>query len=157
MLKNKINNLKYGIATSFVLSSFLFSSLLLPNFYGINSSEATAAPIAADSVEISNVIKAFSEIESKEDKLVIYKLFAGSAEYLKNCKSLQATQQFDPILGRVQTSYGWDREKYPDFTDAVSKYLVSVDYNTPKPLTTDSQRLEFANIFEKLSEATRNE
>ena len=104
-----------------------------------NYTAATPQVVANDSA-IGNVSQAFSSIESKEDKLTIYKLFAGSAEYLNNCKSLQATQQFDPILGRVQSSYGWNREKYPAFTDAVSEYLVSVGYNQPKPLTTDQQR-----------------
>lgn len=120
--------------------------------------DTTATPqVVADDLKTSNVSQVFSNIQSREDKLTIYKLFAGSAEYLKNCKSLQATQQFDPILGRVQSSYAWDREKYPEFTDAVSEYLVSVGYNVPKPLTTDEQRKDFANIFQSLAEATKNE
>ena len=121
-----------------------------------NYTAATPQVVANDSA-IGNVSQAFSSIESKEDKLTIYKLFAGSAEYLNNCKSLQATQQFDPILGRVQSSYGWNREKYPAFTDAVSEYLVSVGYNQPKPLTTDQQRKDLANIFKSLAEATKYE
>lgn len=121
-----------------------------------NYTAATPQVVATDS-EIDNVSQVFSEIESKEDKLTIYKLFAGSAEYLDNCKSLQATQQFDPILGRVQSSYGWNREKYPAFTDAVSEYLVSAGYSQPKPLTTDQQRKDFANIFKSLAEATKYE
>lgn len=121
----------------------------------INSQENPQA--VSSGSDIDKVSKVFSEIESKEDKLTIYKLFAGSAEYLQNCKSLQATQQFDPILGRVQSSYGWNREKYPEFTDAVSEYLVSVGYDEPKPLTTDEQRNNFSNIFQSLAEATKYE
>jgi len=113
--------------------------------------------VVGDDSKTSNVSDVFSSIESKEDKLTIYKLFAGSAEYLQNCKSLQATQQFDPILGRVQSSYGWDREKYPEFTDAVSEYLVSVGYDEPKPLTTEEQRKNFSNVFQSLAEATKYE
>tara|TARA_Y100000361_G_scaffold150016_1_gene165049 strand:+ start:733 stop:1152 length:420 start_codon:yes stop_codon:yes gene_type:complete len=113
--------------------------------------------VIGDDSKISKVSDVFSTIQSKEDKLTIYKLFAGSAEYLQNCKSLQATQQFDPILGRVQSSYGWNREKYPEFTDAVSEYLVSVGYDEPKPLTTDEQRKNFSNIFQSLAEATKYE
>ena len=118
--------------------------------------DAMPQVVTTDS-KIDKVSESFSKIESIEDKLTIYKLFAGSAEYLQNCKSLQATQQFDPILGRVQSSYGWNREKYPAFTDAVSEYLVSVGYNEPKPLTTDQQRKDFANIFNSLAEATKYE
>ena len=113
--------------------------------------------VVGDDSKISKVSDVFSTIGSPEDKLTIYKLFAGSAEYLQNCKSLQATQQFDPILGRVQSSYGWNRDKYPEFTDAVSEYLVSVGYDEPKPLTTDEQRKDFSNIFQSLAEATKYE
>lgn len=123
---------------------------------GYENYTATPQVIVSDS-PVVNVSKVFSEIQSREDKLTIYKLFAGSAEYLKNSKSLQTTRQFDPILGRVQSSYGWNREKYPAFTDAVSAYLVSVGYNEPKPLTTDQQRKDFANIFQSLAEATKYE
>ena len=117
---------------------------------------ATAQAVVGNT-KIEDVSKEFSKIDSTEDKLLIYKLFAGSAEYLKNCKSLQATQQFDPILGRVQSSYGWSRDKYTPFTDAVSAYLISVGYNVPKPLEKEEQRKDFAKIFESLAEATKYE
>jgi len=116
-----------------------------------------SSQVVGDDSKISKVSDVFSTIQSTEDKLTIYKLFAGSAEYLQNCKSLQTTRQFDPILGRVQSSYGWNREKYPQFTDAVSEYLVSVGYDEPKPLTTDQQRKNFSNIFQSLAEATKYE
>ena len=130
---------------------------LLVGFAGCQLNAPAGPQVVASSSELDQVSQVFSNIQSKEDKVLIYKLFSGSAEYLKNCKSLQATQQFDPILGRVQSSYGWNREKYPEFTDAVSSYLVAVGYNVPKPLTNDQQRLEFANIFEGLAEATKYE
>ena len=138
---------------------FLSTSYFLYDFNEFKAVSAyqKIATQTSDEFKIENVSQAFSEIESKEDRLVIYKLFCGSEQYLNNCKSLQATQQFDPILGRVQNSYGWNREKYPAFTDAVSEYLVSVGYNTPKPLVTDQQRKDFANIFQALSEATKYE
>jgi len=134
--------------------------LIIALLVGVASYEnytAATPQVVADDSAIGKVSQVFSGIESREDKLTIYKLFAGSAEYLTNSKSLQSTQQFDPILGRVQSSYGWNREKYPAFTDAVSEYLVSVGYNEPKPLTTDQQRKDFANIFKPLAEATKYE
>lgn len=130
---------------------------LLVGFVGYQQTAPAEPQVVASSSELDQVSKAFSEIQSKEDKVLIYKLFSGSAEYLKNCKSLRATQQFDPILGRVQSSYGWNREKYPAFTDSVSAYLVAAGYNVPKPLTTDQERLDFAGIFEGLAEATKYE
>ena len=99
----------------------------------------------------------FNKIESKTDKETIHKLFAGASEYLSKCKELEGTYQFDPILGRVQSSYGWNREKYPAFTTAVSDYLVEVNYNKPKQLKTQNERFEFAKIFEGLAQATKYE
>lgn len=106
---------------------------------------------------LKNVEDEFKKITSKDDKILIYKLFAGSAKYLKNCKSLNETRQFDPMLGKVQSSYGWDREKYKTFTDAVSAYLISVDYDTPKKLETEQQRKDFAQIFDNLAKVTKYE
>ena len=133
--------------------------LILTVFFGclVYQYIPAISQVIGNDSKISKVSDVFSTIQSREDKLTIYKLFAGSAEYLQNCKSLQATQQFDPILGRVQSSYGWNREKYPEFTDAVSEYLVSVGYDEPKPLTTDEQRKNFSNIFQSLAEATKYE
>jgi hypothetical protein len=107
--------------------------------------------------ELIKVEQTFSSISSQEDKLTIHKLFSGAAEYLSNCEELDSTGQFDPILGRVQSSYGWNREKYPALTDAVSDYLVSVGYREPKKLSSKSERDQFASIFRDLAEATKYE
>jgi len=117
----------------------------------------TNVVIIGESEELQNVQEVFRSIESKEDKLLIYKLFAGAGEYLNNCKNMDNTSKFDPILGRVQSSYGWDREKYPEFTDAVSEYLISVGYDEPKQLNNSKDRKDFAKIFQDLAEATKHE
>ncbi len=109
------------------------------------------------SEELQKVQEVFESIDDKDDKLLIYKLFAGSSEYLSNCETMQLTAAFDPILGKVQTSYGWDREKYPELTDAVSDYLVSVDYQEPKKLESSRSRRDFAKIFQNLAEVTKYE
>lgn len=110
---------------------------------------------SVNSKELQKVKDEFNKIESESDKLLIYKLFSGASEYLSVAKSLESTSQFDPIIGKVQTSYGWNREKYPDFTTAVSDYLVSVKYDEPKPLSSDEDRKRFAEIFKDLSEAIK--
>lgn len=142
----------------------LFQTVLIVGFLffqnnqsSVNEQLLPTPSIVVSADEINNVKNEFKKIQSKDDKILIHKLFAGSAEYLKVCEELNNTSQFDPILGKVQTSYGWNREKYPDFTTAVSDYLVSVDYDTPKELKTKKQRLEFANIFDALAKATKNE
>ncbi len=127
-----------------------------PNFYTkIVSDIQLPVGIVASTPELDEVKEEFNKIESKEDKLLIYKLFAGASEYLAAAETLQSTNQFDPILGKVQTSYGWNREKYSKFTDAVSEYLVSVGYDEPKTLSSSVDRKEFAEIFKNLAEAIK--
>lgn len=112
---------------------------------------------ATTSSGLDLVKEEFRGIESKDDKMLIYKLFAGSADYLTNVKTLTQTSQFDPILGRVQSSYGWDREKYPKFTDAVEVYLKEVKYDEPKKLSSKEEIGAFQKIFADLAEATKSE
>ncbi len=64
---------------------------------------------------LQKVKVAFDAIEIAEDRLTIHKLFSGAADYLSVCEDLDNTTQFDPILGKVQSSYGWDREKYSTY------------------------------------------
>lgn len=98
----------------------------------------------------------FLKIQNKDDKALIYKLFSGSAEYLQNSSFVGNTGQFDPILGRVQSSYGWEREKYPAFTDAVSEYLIHAGYDEPRDLDGPESRQWFHSIFENLVTALQN-
>lgn len=146
----------------------LFSILFIVLFAGCieikvstpEKNEEPAPVVVGDSKlspELQKVKIAFDSIQDVNDKLTIHKLFAGSADYLAVCEELETTAQFDPILGKVQSSYGWDREKYPALTDAVSEYLISVKYQEPKSLKTDQDRKAFAKIFQDLSEATKYE
>jgi hypothetical protein len=128
---------------------------IAPNFYTKVSDVQLFVDVVASTPELDKVKEEFNKIESKEDKLLIYKLFAGASEYLAAAETLQSTNQFDPILGKVQTSYGWNREKYSKFTDAVSEYLVSVGYDEPKALSSSVDRKEFAKIFKNLAEAIK--
>lgn len=106
---------------------------------------------------LSKISEEFMNIDSPDDRRLICVLFSGSAEYIKNCQTLESTRQFDPILGKVQSSYGWDRERYPSFTDAVSEYLIDVGYDEPMDLDNEENREQFYKIFSKLAEATRYE
>lgn len=111
-------------------------------------------PVQSLDVNQSKVKSAFQKIENKEDKEIIHILFAGSAEYIKR-SNISNSANFDAILGKVQSTYGWDREKYPDFTNAVSDLLIQEGYDEPRDLTKKEDREWFSNIFEKLAEATK--
>lgn len=123
----------------------------------VEVTEDPAELVVGNVSPLQKVQAAFDAIESAEDRLTIHKLFAGAADYLAVCDELDNTAQFDPILGKVQSSYGWDREKYSALTDAVSEYLLSVKYDEPKALKTPAERAAFAKIFQDLSEATKYE
>ena len=102
------------------------------------------------------VSEEFLKIQSEDDRILIYKLFSGSAEYLQNSSFVGNTGQFDPILGRVQSSYGWEREKYPAFTDAVSEYLIEAGYDKSRDLDDAEARQWFHSIFKHLVMALGN-
>ena len=112
-----------------------------------------------ETVELSTALKKvraeYLKISDKADRTLIYKLFAGSAEYLSHAVSLQTTAQFDPMLGRVQSSYGWERDKHKEFTDAVSDYLIEVGYEEPRKLSTEEDRKWFRDIFRSLADAIK--
>lgn len=139
------------------ISLFLIACISL--FAGCRTS-SQFSPVGSDSQiseELEIVQEEFQEIESREDKLKIYKLFAGAGDYLSVCEDLSDTSQFDGLLAKVQKSYGWEREKYPEFTDAVSDYLISVDYDEPQLLDSSRKRRAFAKIFLDLAEVTKYE
>ena len=115
--------------------------------------------VSDDDVELSDALKKvrteYLKISDKADRTLIYKLFAGSAEYLSHAVSLKTTAQFDPMLGRVQSSYGWERDKHKEFTDAVSDYLIEVGYEEPRKLSTEEDRKWFRDIFRSLADAIK--
>lgn len=105
---------------------------------------------------LKNVVKEFKSM-SKEDQDILYKQWAGAASFVKNSKSPHSTKDFDPILTKVQADYGWNREKYPGLTNAVSDYLKEQGFEEPRELVSSSDREWFYNIFFSLSMAIKNE
>ena len=120
-----------------------------------NSGSESVGEVDKAKLLLDNVKKEYLKISSKDDREIIYKLLSGGAEYLKHAVSLTSTRQFDPILARVQSSYGWDRETYPAFTDAVSEYLQHAGYDEPRSLESEEDRAWFLNIFESLAQAIK--
>jgi len=136
--------------------TFIGTNLMLDRKRADEKVIPTVAYGSTDSLKstLDKVRQSFLKIE-KQDQELIYKMIAGASDYLKNAESLSSTSQFDPVLSRVQSSYGWNREKYPEFTDAVSNYLISAGYEEPKELSSKEDRLKFAKIFEDLEESIK--
>ena len=169
MAKQSPSEMKFGLATVIPWSLVLvLGTLYVSDYTQPRSNPQTVdntvepEPDSPEEIKRKAVAKAldkvrdaFVKIESEADRALIYKLFAGSAEYLSHAVSLQTTAQFDPMLGRVQSSYGWEREKYDDFTDAVSDYLVEAGYDEPRKLSTEEDRKWFRDIFKSLTDAVK--
>jgi hypothetical protein len=138
-----------------IIISFIFGNSAVPFFKDLMVKTVYVVGDETKNIQLEKVSQEFAKIESKEDKLLIYKLFAGAGEYLEASKFTGSTAQFDPLLGKVQSSYGWNREKYPAFTTAVSDYLVSVKYDEPKNISGVEDRAIFAKIFKDLAGAVK--
>jgi hypothetical protein len=93
----------------------------------------------------------------KEDQDLFYKQIAGSALYIKNAKKLNKSSDFYPILLKVQSSYMWEVDKYPRFTDAISDYLIEEGYDEPRELSTQRDRAWLYNIFNSIYMAIKYE
>lgn len=151
-----MNNLKDKVIFGLlVVVAFLFGNNASTFFKDTLAKNTTILAVDVESSYLNKVGEEFKKIESKEDKLLIYKLFAGAGEYLDNSNFTGSTAQFEPLLGKVQSSYGWKREKYSAFTDAVSSYLVSVGYDNPKQIATQADREAFSKIFKDLSKVLK--
>ena len=170
MAKQSFSEVKFGLASIIPWSLVLVLGTLLVSersqtLFGpdkVDTSVDNGEPDSEEEIKektvaklLNNVHEEFVNIQDEGDRALIYKLFSGSSEYLKHSVSLSDTSQFDSILGRVQTSYGWNRESYPEFTQAVSDYLAAAGYDTPRKLDTKESREWFQSIFEALAEATR--
>ena len=156
-------NSKPNLALHMIAFCFVFvmgyTVAIVPFDFLSQSISAVSDNDQEEIVELSAALKKvraeYIKISDKADRTLIYKLFAGSAEYLSHAVSLQTTAQFDPMLGRVQSSYGWERDKHKEFTDAVSDYLIEAGYDEPRKLSTEEDREWFRDIFRALTDAIK--
>lgn len=102
-----------------------------------------------------NVKKEYGKIESEQDKLTIYKMFAGAADYLSVARTLGSNAEFSTLFANTLVSYGWEKEKYPAFTDAISAYLKSVNYHIPKKITSKEDIENLSQVFKAIEEALK--
>ena len=156
-------NSKPNLALHMISFCFVFvvgyTVAIVPFDFLSQSISAVSDDDQEEIVELSAALKKvraeYLKISDKADRILIYKLFAGSAAYLSHAVSLQTTAQFDPMLGRVQSSYGWERDKHKEFTDAVSDYLIEAGYEEPRKLSTEEDRKWFRDIFRSLTDAIK--
>ena len=152
-------NSKLNLALNATAFCFIFIMGYTVAVVPFNVLPQSIPAVSDDNVEpsaaLEKVRSEYLKISDQADRILIYKLFAGSAEYLSHAVSLQTTAQFDPMLGRVQSSYGWERDKHKKFTDAVSDYLIEAGYDEPRKLSTEEDREWFRDIFRSLTDAIK--
>ena len=103
---------------------------------------------------LSEIKEEFNKIP-KKDQDFIYMQFAGSAEFLKHSKTVRSSSNYLQILGKVQSDFGWDVDKYPDFTTSVSNYLLEQGFDNPRMLDSEEDRQWLINIFDNLTNAVK--
>jgi hypothetical protein len=91
---------------------------------------------------------------TKEDREFAFKQFSGMNQYILNSE-VPSSDKLDSLIGRVQDDYKWGREKYPNFTTAVSDYLKEKNYQKAVKFDTQSARESTASIFFDLADAVK--
>lgn len=91
---------------------------------------------------------------SQSDKDYAFKQFSGLSEYINNSNISDSTK-IDKLLDRMQSDYGWVRDKNPKFTDAVSAYLKEVGFNKAVKFDSTESRNNTSLIFFNLAEAIK--
>ena len=99
-----------------------------------NNNAVKAVPASPEATVIAD---SMTDV-SKEDAVIIYKQFAGLTSYLGSTKKISSTSELVAVIGRFQSDYGYTREKYRKFTDAVEVFLVKQGYKTPKSIVENS-------------------
>lgn len=89
------------------------------------------------------------------DQDSIYKQIVGAELFVMKARNVHSTSEFSSIVGRVRSDFGWDVDRYPEFSSAVEKYLIEQGFDNPRQLDSEEDRLWLSNIFNGLSNAIK--
>lgn len=117
-----------------------------------NVVDKIAVPANSEIVITSSLFDVITEFKklSKEDQESYLTQITGASLFLEKYKHLGSSSDFNNILYGVVRDFGWEREKYPSFSDALEKYLKDSGYNIPRDLSNDEDRLWMYNIFNSI-------
>lgn len=124
----------------------------LYKFKDTTSSSKDKVEIVVSDVE-GKIIDSLKDA-SKEDCILIYKIFSGCASYVEKSTKLSTTLEVFKLIGTVEKDYGWNNEKYKDLTDVIEKDLTEKGFQKPQELTSEVKN----NVIKTLkgySEAVR--
>lgn len=69
---------------------------------------------------------------SKDDAELMYMQFSGLAQYMSHTKKIKTTAELNKIFGSFQQDYGYSREKYKAYSDAVEAFFLKNGYQETK-------------------------
>jgi hypothetical protein len=96
--------------------------------------DARVVGVASVDSSVQTIVDSMKDV-SKEDAETCYKVFSGLALYLEQTKKVQTTLEAFTLVQTLQTDFGYTREKYKPYTDAVEKFLIDKGYKKVKKIT----------------------
>lgn len=93
--------------------------------------------LVAKSVAVSSDVQVITDSMksvSKDDAKLMYMQFGGLVEYMTHTKNVTTTKELVQLIAEFQTDYGYTREKYTEYTDAVEAFLMKQGYKQPKTI-----------------------
>lgn len=102
------------------------------------------------------LIKVTTEAKTltKEDRDFAFKQFSGLNQYILNSQ-IPSSDKLQSLIDGMQKDYSWGKEKYPNFTTAVSDYLREKNYQKAIKFDTQESRVSTASIFFDLADAVK--
>ena len=117
--------------------SLLLASSLIINGCGLyTSNEVIDIPDVVVNQTLSSEITEALKQAPKEDCIKIYTFFTGLSRYITNLTNEDITTDrvLNEILLNAQNNYGWQRDKYTELSNAISKDLTNKKLNEPHKL-----------------------
>lgn len=92
--------------------------------------------VVVNNADLASKIKLSLKDAPKEDCIKAYKFLKGLSCYIRNVNNdnLTTDEILNKTLLKVQMDYGWNRDKYPNLTVAISEDLVSKKLDDPHKL-----------------------
>lgn len=131
--------------------------LILPLlFCGCDQIKFTgSAVVQVEYSEDAKLIASSMSSVSKEDAEVMCMQFSGLAAYLLHTKKITKTSDLVKLITSFQEDYGWTREKYKTYTDAVETFLKKQGYETPKSIvdnvTDNTKEVSFTQVINDMT------
>lgn len=117
-----------------VLSLCLLSGCKIKEDLPVITPGPSASSAPAVDRDVQAIADSMSEV-TKKDAELMYIQFSGLVAYLGRTEKITTMKQFNGLFERFQTDYGYTREKYPEYSDAVEKFLIKRGYEKYQTIT----------------------